>query len=50
MSEVEERISGGDCRNSYMHKQDCENEGAFCKELSILCIEDRVVVNRAIQL
>ena len=49
MTAVAERIFGRDCRGSCMHKLCCENEGApTFREFSILCIEDRVNVDRVV--
>ena len=47
MTEVEKQTFVGDCRGGFMHMYRFEIERAFCKELSILCTEDRVVFDRA---
>ena len=52
LTKVEQRIFGGDCRGGCMHNEGCENKGAprFYRGLNILCIGDRVVADRVVQL
>ena len=50
MIKVEEKIFGGDCRvvvcTSRVVKM--KEKQPFCKEFSLLCIKDRVVVDRVV--
>ena len=50
MTEVEERIFGGECRGGCLHNRvlKMKEHLQFCREFSILCIEDRVNVERVV--
>ena len=50
MIEVEKLVYGGDCKGGFMHIKvmKINKHLSFCRESSIVCIEDRVVVDRTI--